>query len=298
MTTCKITKITSGSYNFSASYTLNEEHNGIEISFSEKPGDIIRDELKKLGSRWHNVKKVWYAKNNAERLELAERLTTREERINAEKKAARAAAERKLDEVKSKAEAAPLVIPSAKFVDGGGLYDGWEGGKNKTWHSDKELKAFLLDDFKKAGISASVRFNRAGYLTSITVTIKISAAEIKPYEEWVENYHVVAGRWHYYTDENSGKVRDIYGDAFYSLPENEQAEMLENIKHTEYKLAVERLTEHGNVHGKTVDVLTDAGNAKYSTVQAIVDSYNRDCSNSMVDYFDRDIYDHYTFKVA
>lgn len=297
MTTCKMTKTTSGSYNFSASYTINEQHNGIEISFNTKPGDIIRDELKNNGFRWHNVNKVWYAHKTDKRLELAERLATREERQNAERQATREAAKRELERVQDNAEAAKLVIPSSKFVDGGGLYDGWEGGNNATWHSEQELKALLLADFKRAGISATIRFNRAGYLTSLTVTIKISRNEIKPFEDWKKDFHVVAGRWNYYTDEN-GRICDIYGERFYSLPDNEQAAMYENISRTMYDLEVKHLTERGNCHGRNIDALTEAGNAKYKTVCAIVDSYNRDCSNSMVDYFDRDIYDHYTFKIA
>lgn len=297
MADCKMVKMTSGTYNFSASYSINEERNGIEISFSDKPGDIIRDELKKQGFRWHKMKKVWYAKNTEKRLELVERLASREERIEEEKKQNREKAVKRLEDVQKAAQGSPLVIPSASFVDGGGLYDGWQGGNNTTWHSDKELKALLLADFKKAGIAASVRFGRGGYLTSITVTIKISAEEIKPFEAWGNGFQVMAGRWNYYTDEN-GHIRDIYGEEYYSLPEEQQAELFENIKRTSYDLAVKHLTESGNLHGKEIDVLTEAGNAKYKTVQAIVDSYNRDCSNSMVDYFDRDIYDHYTFKVA
>ena len=292
-----ITKISSGTYNFTASYTINEEHNGIEISFSEKPGDIIRDELKKQGFRWHKVKRVWYARNTSERLELAERLSHRGEELQELRAQGREAAEMEAERVIDRAEETGLAIPPARFVDGGGLYDGWEGGNARTWRTDAELKALLLSDFKKAGISATIRFGRGGYLTSLTVTIKISADEIKPFEEWEKDYHLVDGRWHYYTDER-GKVCDMYGEQFYSMPENEQGAMLENIKRTEYKLAVARLTESGNCHGREIDELNERGNAKYKTVLAIVDSYNRDCSNSMVDYFDRDIYDHYTFKIA
>lgn len=254
--------------------TNNAQFNSIEISFNGKPSAEVREALKALRFRWHGQKKVWYG-------------YTSEEKAREAIEGAAAQAQ----------EPAPLVIPSAKFVDGGGLYDGWEGGNNKTWRTDKELKALLLADFKRAGISASVRFNRAGYLTSITVTIKISAEDIKPFDEWAENFHVVAGRWNYYTN-TDGNLRDIYGEQFYSLPEAEQAELFENIKRTSYKLAVERLTTSGNPHNSAEDVLTENGNRILSTVQAIVSSYNRDCSNSMVDYFDRDIYDNYTFKVA
>lgn len=292
-----ITKISSGTYNFTASYTINEEHNGIEISFSDKPGDIIRDQLKEYGYRWHKTKKVWYAHRTEKREDLAIRLSTRDERIRQEAQDAREAAQNKLEQVQEAAEQVAFVIPPASFVDGGGLYDGWKGGRNAEWHTDQELKALLLADFKRAGIAATIRFNRAAYLTSLTVTIKISAAEIKPFDEWGKDFHVVAGRWNYYTDE-VGKIRDIYGESYYTLPEAEQAAMFENIKRTHYNLAVAHLTESGNCHGREIDVLTEAGNAKYKTVQAIVDSYNRDCSNGMVDYFDRDIYDSYTFKIA
>lgn len=52
--------------------TLNKELNGIEVGFDAKPIKEILDALKGLGFRWHNKKKVWYAKNTPERLELAQ----------------------------------------------------------------------------------------------------------------------------------------------------------------------------------------------------------------------------------
>lgn len=54
-----------------ASYTTNEEHKGIEIAFDAKPGADVRDSLKAAGYRWHNVKKVWYARQTPERLQIA-----------------------------------------------------------------------------------------------------------------------------------------------------------------------------------------------------------------------------------
>ena len=56
-------------------YTLNKEHNGIEIYFDGKPSEAIRDSLKSLKYRWHSVKKCWYAKETPERLDLAKSLT-------------------------------------------------------------------------------------------------------------------------------------------------------------------------------------------------------------------------------
>lgn len=42
---------------------FNEEKNGIELSFKEKPSQEIRDNIKSLGFRWSKFNKVWYAKN-------------------------------------------------------------------------------------------------------------------------------------------------------------------------------------------------------------------------------------------
>lgn len=44
------------------SYTItrNPAFNSLEITFTEKPSEAIRDALKALRFRWHSVKKVWY----------------------------------------------------------------------------------------------------------------------------------------------------------------------------------------------------------------------------------------------
>lgn len=55
--------------------TLNQELNGIEISFDAKPIQSTLDGLKKLGFRWHRQKKLWYAKQTPECLELAKAIT-------------------------------------------------------------------------------------------------------------------------------------------------------------------------------------------------------------------------------
>ena len=54
--------------------TLNQELNGIEIKFDAKPLQATLDSLKKLGFRWHRQKKLWYAKNTPECLELSQEI--------------------------------------------------------------------------------------------------------------------------------------------------------------------------------------------------------------------------------
>lgn len=250
--------------------TKNAQFNSLEIAFDGKPSDEIRNALKSLKFRWHNAKKVWYGYAEKDAVEEA---------INA--------------------AAAPLVIPESTFVDGGGLYDGWAGGNARTWHTDKELKAFLMADFKKAGIAASVRFGRGGYLTSLTVTIKISASDIKSFEDWKaeNNDRIFWGSfpWIDYVDE-FGTVKTIHREEAYNMKGEEGEKVREACRKCTYEYMVKKLTNSGSTPDP--EVLSKAAAAKLDTVKAIVGSYNRDCSNGMIDYFDRDIYDSYTFKVA
>ena len=51
---------------------LNNELNGIEIKFTEKPSSETLEALKTNGFHWHRVKKLWYAKNTPERLQIAQ----------------------------------------------------------------------------------------------------------------------------------------------------------------------------------------------------------------------------------
>lgn len=63
----------------------NEEKKGIEIYFSEKPKQDILNVLKGAFFRWHNVKKCWYAKENDNTREIADKLSNGAEIETAEK---------------------------------------------------------------------------------------------------------------------------------------------------------------------------------------------------------------------
>ena len=54
--------------------TMNNEKNGIEIRFDGKPESSVIAALKENGFRWSGKKKMWYAKQNAERIAFAESL--------------------------------------------------------------------------------------------------------------------------------------------------------------------------------------------------------------------------------
>lgn len=54
--------------------SLNQDLNGIEISFEKKPEQATLNAIKEQGFRWHRAKKVWYAKQTKDRLTFAESL--------------------------------------------------------------------------------------------------------------------------------------------------------------------------------------------------------------------------------
>ena len=51
--------------------TKNEKFNSIEVAFDEKPSVEVRDALKALRFRWHNVNKVWYGYTDEETIRKA-----------------------------------------------------------------------------------------------------------------------------------------------------------------------------------------------------------------------------------
>ena len=249
----------------------NTKYNSLEIYFTEKPDESTRETLKQLKFRWNPTKKCWYGFGNTEKVNEA------------------------LGTFKG------VALPNSEFVDGGGLYDGWRGGNNRKWGTDKELKAFLLEDFKKAGIKATIRFNRAGYLTSLTATMTISESEIKDFETY-RNEYMTEGRFlsgfQWLDYEEDGHHADIHREKFLALPKDERNSLLEKIISYAYERDKKNLTSSGVSHSDYKEILTESAQARFSTLLQIVESYNKDCSNSMVDYFDRDIYDHYCFKIA
>ena len=245
--------------------TNNPQFNSIEIAFDGKPSEAVRDALKTLRFRWHQAKKIWYGYADADAVAKA------------------------IGEAEQ-----PLVIPPVKIDNQHGYYDGWTGGKARTWRTDKELKAFLLSDFKKAGIKATVRFHRAGYLTALTVTVSIPRSYIKPIEQYEYTPH--AGGWVSYIDEN-GTHKDIHGqDYLCGISAEERERLAPLVKEYAYNCGIRHIQE-SNTHSPYENgILTDEGQKILDTVKEIVTSYNSDHSDSMTDYFDRAIYDDYAVK--
>lgn len=249
-------------------YTIkkNDQFGSFEVFFNGKPEETTRNALKALKFRWHKVKKCWYGFATEEQIKNA---------INE--------------------ETAPI---SFETVEAGTIYEGWKGNRTSEWRTVEDLKKLLQVEFKKAGLKVSIRQQRAGYLTSLFFTISLPASSVRSFESWREEHEQKAFRsgWLYYTDED-GKIKDIFSEKFYSLPNCEETEALrENIVKTCYELNIKHLSSN-SCGLPSLDCLTEEARNKVLTVQEIVSSFNHDQTNSMIDYFDRDIYDDYGIKL-
>lgn len=104
--------------------TMNNEKNGIEIRFDTKPIQGTLEALKRNGFRWHSQKKLWYAKQSPERIELARQI------VNIEGYAEEIRAEEPKEEPKKKETANALGVKVGDvFVNSWG----WEQTNIDFW---------------------------------------------------------------------------------------------------------------------------------------------------------------------
>lgn len=165
----------------------NKQYGSKEIYFTGILSLQVRESLKALHLRYHGVKKCWYG--------FAEE-----------------------SEIKA-ACGDVLVIPASRTVEEGTLYQGWAGGNHEAWHSDQELKQFILADLKKLGIKASIRFKNAGHLTSFVMTLTLKKDMVKSFEACGANYNFFSKSsfgWVYYIDDN-GVQKNIHREQLLDL---------------------------------------------------------------------------------
>ena len=257
----------------------NEQFKSLEIYFTEKPEAATRDALKALKFRWNPKKSCWYG--FADLATLSDTL----ENVTG-----------------SKPEDNAVLIPESEFVDGGGLYDGWQGGNYSAWKDTKELKNLLKAAFKKTGLKVTIREESGTFTTSLHFTWSISRENIETFEKFCDKYGrdnakmFICSHMTYKNDD--GTYSHIFIDEFYKLvgTEPEEAERIIN-GHLLYEY--EHEIEHGLDwrNSGNIDAYTDETNKKKQLLKDIVNSFNRDCSNGMIDYFDRSFYDYYHIKL-
>lgn len=244
--------------------TPNAAYNSLEISFDGKPAEAVRDALKALKFRWHNVKKVWYG--------------------YADEATARAAIEGKPTENKS-AENKPVKVN----------LDGLENNKKTTYGA--EFAAVLRADLKALGVKGvTIRSRRGGWTDSITATITLTAEDFRSAEEaaardgWrtffnMQNYGVtVDGVYYHANGENAINSGSSYTD-------NSPASNFPILR-SFWRDQIARLSSLNNRHltAEKYPEFTTAAFERVSAIVKIIQSYNWDNSDSQSDYFDVGFY--------
>lgn len=237
-----------------ANYTLNQELNGIEIAFEAKPTAATLDCLKNAGFRWHRVKKVWYAKQTADRIALAESIAD--------------------------GQPTPAKAEKPETINLDNL------GANTPSLYGAELAAAIRADLKKRGVKGvTVRAKKCTHETGIKVTIKATAADIVSVEEYKERYSFSefscdAECYHGVFDGS----RWIYSATWAEMTEEERRAAYDS--HVRYYLA--KSPDFNNYHHERKDMrtITTAFYNKVVAVFQIANQWNYNNSDSMTDYFD------------
>lgn len=244
---------------FMAILTLNQELKGIEISFNAKPAATILASLKAAGFRWHNVKKVWYAKQTDARLDLAKQITGTDEAAEAPKAAPAKAAEK---------------------INLDGL------GENKPSLYGAELAKAIREDLKRRGVTGvTVRARKVTYETGITCTIKATPADIASLEEIQTRYTFEEFSCDAKTDRGLyDGSRNIYNYTWEGMTDEERRAAYDS--YCKYTLEHRDNFNHYHQDRNLYPYYTTAFFNKIKAVFAIANQWNYDHSDSMTDYFD------------
>lgn len=244
----------------------NAQFNSAEIYFDGKPSEDVRNALKALKFRWHNVKKCWYG------------YAAEHEIVNAI--------------LSTSTDEAPAEVVSDGYLGGGAVY----GSKSNLHLYGTDLAKAIRADLKKAGIKGVTIASKHG---NIQATVTTGAGDVVPEDDFIVNYQVNGSfGWVDYTDDD-GIYRSVHIYDYYDL----DAELKERIRvenaRREYARDYTRQNGVNHYHLDKYTGFTAACLDKLHTVLDIISAYRYDESNSMVDYFNTNFYiDIYTKPAA
>ena len=241
---------------------LNQELNGIELLFDEKPSAETIASVKNNGFRWSPKNKLWYAKNTADRLAFAQSLGN----VDASARAARSS---------SRVESINLDNLASSDCLTANLYGA-------------DLAKAIREDLKKRGVKGvTVRAGKATYTTTIRVTVKATSTDFCSVEEAKERFNLSA--FCCGVDSPSGMYngeRWIYINDLEQMSEEEKNENHE--KYIRYWLSKESDVNFKYMWAtrERFWYFTTPFFNKIKAVWAIANQWNYDNSDSMTDYFD------------
>ena len=235
---------------------INKELNGIEIIFEGKPDAATLDALKANGYRWHRVKKLWYAKNTAERLSLAESLADGQQ--------------------------IPAPIKESTHAP---VYNLENLGANKpNCYGGAELSKAIREELKRRGVkNCTVKVSNYDH---IYITWKASADDFASLEEAANRCNI----WDLFRYSRVYKDgREIYETEYNEMTNEEKAAALRETVSRD-------IMRFSNIYAGTWhelrndrDYYNELSAKGYKTLSAIIaigNQWNYDNSDSMTDYFD------------
>lgn len=231
---------------------INQELNGIELSFESKPEAATLDEIKRQGFRWNRNKRIWYAKQTADRLMFAESLGEIEE-------------------------------TTTPATDNGINLDGL-GQDGRKFYGGADLTKAIREDLKRRGVKGCTV--RVRHHDAVTVTVKATEADFTSLEEFQKRYSFAE----FSCDiESHGKYTgDSWCYSLEGLTDEEKNEKYNNYCRYE----IERRHDFNNYHRerRNYPQYTTAFCEKLEAVYLIANQWNYDNSDPMTDYFDRGYY--------
>lgn len=217
--------------------TLNNELKGIELSFENKPNNDILTAIKSNGFRWHNVKKIWYAKQSEERLQFANTLKEVETRSETE---LQPTTEVKQPTKKEEKKIVSSLWDRVQFTEGDtdtSKYNyRYVGSNYNKYTNTKEMLVVIRKHVKERfpECKFSIRLERSGYTDSVNFDIISSPyAEDSIYLKAIQSYCTKLLKSYNFDDSDSMTDYfhvNFYGDRADISYKYEQTEQTEDIK--------------------------------------------------------------------
>lgn len=171
-----------------------------------------------------------------------------------------------------------LKLNGFKEIDGYMGSAGFVGINNSMDLSRKERNALIKKEFKKhfPMFKVSIRSGKGGYLDSVNIKLTVSKKyDLLTLEEFKEKF------WDLSSKEKFGY--------FYEMDANIEQCNADNDAYIEKRY-------HELIDQESSLVLSNQAKKAMDWLKKAFTSFNRDESNGMVDYFDRDIYDFYQYQ--
>ena len=243
----------------------NPKFGSLEITFPGKPSDDVLKCLKERGFRWNFKEKLWYGYDKEREITDA---------LNAITAGAKE----------------PEAVAVGGVVGAGYLGGGeWTGCNysNRRYMSAKEINAIVKAELKR--LYPSIKFSarsesysggQSSYLTIYLTTEQLFASKEVCKDEFFSHSF---SSW--YTIHDGDRTRDIFG-----------TDMTDEQRQDAFEIFYARMLAAYQEDAHNIErYLSDFAKEVLKTAKALYHSFIHDETNSMVDYFDRNLYDDYYF---